>query len=120
MGNDNGMPLFGETELQPAAIPYGRGVSTSYPKGNRTEWTNPERSRRKTQRLAVELATGALDIVMFFASQLSMAFDENCLTIQKKRIFSIICPLIPKKLTKRTRYRTVPITPKSSTKYPIP
>ena len=65
-------------------------------KGIERNGKTPKEVGRKTQRLAVELATGALDIVRFFCISVKMDFDENCLTIQKKRIFSIICPLTQK------------------------
>jgi hypothetical protein len=62
-------------------------------KGIKRNGKTPKEVGRKTQRVAVDAATGAIDIVRFFCISVKMDFEEKCLTIQKKVIFSIISQL---------------------------
>ena len=62
-------------------------------KGIERNGKTPKEAGRKTQRLAVDPATGAIDIVRFFCISVKMDFEENSLTMQSKRIFFIICLL---------------------------
>ncbi len=53
-------------------------------KGIERNGKTPKEVGRKTQRLAVDSATGAIDVVRFFCISVKMGFEEKCLTMQKK------------------------------------
>jgi hypothetical protein len=58
-------------------------------KGIKRKVKTPKETGRKTQRLAAELAAGAIDMVRFFCISVKMDYEENGLTIQNKRFFLI-------------------------------
>jgi hypothetical protein len=53
-------------------------------KGIERNGKTPKEVGRKTQRLSVDSATEAIDMVRFFCISVKMYFEEKCLTIQKK------------------------------------
>jgi len=84
MENDNGMPLLSRGNYSLLQFLMVEEYQRRTQKGMERNGKTPKVVGRKTQRLPVDSATGAIDMVRFFCISVKMDFELKCLTVQKK------------------------------------